>query len=179
VARPQITDIEIVQHLAGRNPAGMEALYDRYAGLIYGVISHIVGDEAMAEDVFAETCTNIWHRFDRYDSGRQRLSGWILDVARSTALERIRKGSVGPAAEGENHPAAALQQSTYNPETETLRAAAAAIDSSHRDILEQFYFRGNNQIEVALKLHIPLGTVRVRLREAVRELRRALEQPEH
>jgi RNA polymerase sigma factor (sigma-70 family) len=178
VARPQITDIEIVQQLAGKNPAGMEALYDRYAGRIYGVISHIVGDEATAEEAFAETCTNIWHRFDRYDSGRQRLSGWILDMARTTALERIRNGSVRLAPGIDDSPAGIPPPAAYNPETEPLRAVAG-IDASHRDILEQFYFRGNNQIEVALKLHIPLGTVRARLREAVRALRGALQQPEH
>ena len=179
MARPQITDIEIVQQLAGKNPAGMEALYDRYAGRIYGVITHIMGNESKAEDVFAETCMNIWNGFDRFDSGRQRLSGWILDVARTTALERIRRGNAGPAAETDAGPAHLPGPAAYNPDTERLRAAAVSIDSPHRDILEQFYFRGDNQIEVALKLHIPLGTVRARLREAVRELRRAMEQPEH
>jgi RNA polymerase sigma factor (sigma-70 family) len=76
--------------LRNREKIAVEALYDMYSASLFGVISRIVTDTAVAEDVLQETFVKIWHSFSGYSSEKGRLFTWMVNIARNLAIDKVR-----------------------------------------------------------------------------------------
>ena len=155
--------------LAARDPAALEKLYDRYAGILYGVCVQIVGDGEQAEAVMHEVFQKIWNSKEASAPVGSLLSV-IVRMARDTAMDKKRSREYASRPRS----VSSGSQVTYNPDTENLRRAAGRLEPEHKEVLDLMYFQGLTQIEVALKLHLSLATVKTRAREAVLRLRTLL-----
>ena len=173
-------DLNCLERLRGRDPAALEELYDRHTPLLYPVILKIVGRAVEAEEVLQDTWLQVWRNPDSFDARRGAVVAWLLVVARSRAIDRVRSLSsrqrmhdrveaeppapaAGPADEAEQ-----LQASAR------VKTAMAALSPQQRQVLELAYFGGLSQTEIAGRIGAPLGTVKSWTRQGLLKLREQL-----
>jgi len=180
-------EAEIDRRLVGRIAAGdhhaLGELYDRHARLLYSLALRIVGDRSDAEDVLQDAFAQIWRQASRFDRGRGTVVGWLVTVARSRAIDRVRRrrpqleagGDADLTARELADPAPAIDLQLVTAEqADRVRRALAALTDEQRLPLELAYYEGMSQSEIAARLDIPLGTIKTRMRQTLRRLRDAL-----
>jgi RNA polymerase sigma-70 factor (ECF subfamily) len=135
----------------------------------------IVQNEEVAEDLLQELFLKIWIQFKQYDTSKGRLFTWMINIARNLAIDKIRSREFLNASKTQPLDDAVNTSkpgySSFNPETIGLKDVISKLEPEHREIIDLMYFKGFTQIEVALKLHLPLGTVKTRSRTAIMKLR--------
>lgn len=169
-----IADEKIIELLRQRDSNGVSALYDKYAGALFGVILRKLGNREVAEEVLQDVFTKVWRNFDSYDNTKGRLFTWLVNIARNAAIDATRaKGYNRQNQEIDNVVSIidAQQSTSINTETLDVRQLAAKLSPEYQTLIDLIYFQGFTQQEVAESLDIPLGTVKTRLRAAMNRLR--------
>lgn len=157
-----------------RDEAAFEELYRYYSPALYGVIRKIVRNEEAARDLLQDTFIKIWQRFAAYDPEKGRLFTWLLNIARNTAIDSLRRNQFTqpmPTNETILSVLGNRLEEEINQETMDMADQIRLLDDNQQAILNLVYFFGYTQEEAAQALHIPLGTVKTRIRAALRRLR--------
>jgi len=151
----------------------MDLLYDNYSDALYGVILRMVGDEAVAGDVLQEAFVKIWQNSKSYDPDKGRLFTWLMRIVKNKSIDAIRKKNrkseiqselkVVYDGEGSTSPDPSVKQD--------LKTVLSRLDEDQRDLVEHSYILGFSHPEIAEKFDLPLGTVKTRIRSAMKELR--------
>lgn len=179
-ARPS-GDGDVMRRLVARDEAALAELYDRYAGTLMALAVRILGDEAEAEEVLQEVFVHAWNHAGRYDERRASVSTWLVLLARSRAIDRLRSRQVGErtaeasALETPRHESAAgVARVQEDERRRRVKAEMARLPPEQRRILALAYYGGLSQSEIADSEGLPLGTVKTRTLLALRKLRQAL-----
>jgi len=172
-----LSEEELVHALGNREKIAIEALYDMYSSSLFGVISRIVVDEYVAEDVLQETFVKIWNSFSSYSTEKGRLFTWMVNIARNLAIDKIRSKDFknqGKNRELENNVTFIDEQrnTVYKPELLGIKELVETLKPEQKSILDLVYFKGYTHVEAAEELGIPLGTIKTRLRMAIMQLRK-------
>src|SRR4051812_22826303 len=162
--------------LSEKNTKGMEILYDNYSAALYGVIFRIVGKDEIAEDLLQETFLRIWNNFSKYDSTKGRLFTWMVNIARNIALDKVRSKDYLNQSKNQSLTdtvsfSELAYEAPYNPEIIGVKEMVRKLEPEYKEIIDLLFFGGYTQSEAAVKLGIPLGTVKTRSRAAVTKLR--------
>jgi RNA polymerase sigma-70 factor (ECF subfamily) len=142
----------------------------------------LLQDRAEAEDVVQETFLEAWRHGDRWDPARGPREAWLVLIARSRALDRLRaRGSAARAAERARPDAevgapAPLELVESRQRRTRVEAALAALPAPQRQAIELAFYAGLTQGEIAARLGEPLGTVKTRVRLGMARLASALEE---
>jgi RNA polymerase sigma-70 factor, ECF subfamily len=174
-------DSELAAALRLGSAAALESLYDRYSRLAYGLAYRIMNDSAAAEDVVQEAFVNAWRNANAYDPGRGSLRSWLLAIVRNRAIDRLRGSRLrvaeAPLEGGEPEAESADVSDLVSAQAEgrEIRDGVAALPEAQRRTLELAYFGGLTHVEIALRMGVPLGTVKGRMRIGLERLRRYLE----
>jgi RNA polymerase sigma-70 factor (ECF subfamily) len=179
-------DLSAVALMARQEASGLEALYDRYSTAVYSLALRIVRDTSDAEDVAQEVFAQAWTQAARYDTARGAVPAWLLMMARSRALDRLRRrraalkpGPGDDALADIPDPAPSVETTAAADEqARTARAALAGLPASERAALELAYFEGLTHVEIAARTATPLGTVKTRIRMALRRVRETMAAPQ-
>lgn len=172
-----MSEEELVLSLRHREKIAVEALYDMYSASLFGVISRIINDTTIAEDVLQETFVKIWHSFSSYSTEKGRLFTWMVNIARNLAIDKIRSKDFRNQNKNqdiENNVTFidAQRNTVYKPELMGVKNLVQTLKPEQKLIIELVYFKGYTHVEAAEELGIPLGTVKTRLRMAIQELRK-------
>jgi RNA polymerase sigma factor (sigma-70 family) len=172
-----LSEEELVLSLQQREKIAVEALYDMYSASLFGVISRIINDTAIAEDILQETFVKIWHSFSSYSTEKGRLFTWMVNIARNLAIDKIRSKDFknqNKNQEIENNVTFIDEQrnTVYKPELMGVKDLVQTLKPEQKLIIELVYFKGYTHVEAAEELGIPLGTIKTRLRMAILELRK-------
>jgi RNA polymerase sigma factor (sigma-70 family) len=174
--RVHMEEHELVAWLTAKDRAALAYLYDRYSGALYGVIKRIISKEEIAEEVLQDVFLKIWDKIDAYDASKGRLFTWMLNIARNQAIDKTRSKEI--SNEGKTGTIDNLVNSIDRKEfTEQeiggigVSEVLNSLPSEQRFVVEQLYFKGYTQSELAEEFEIPLGTVKTRLRSALKHLR--------
>jgi RNA polymerase sigma-70 factor (ECF subfamily) len=182
---PAGDDAELLRRMAAGDESALGELYDRWAPLVHSVVLRVVNDADDAEELVEETFWQAWRQAGRYDAARGGISGWLVVIARSRALDRVRlrgwqRASVTSSMDGDGAPEPVIEiggplDAAELDETRRLvRAALERLPAEQRETVELAYFRGLSQTEIAAATGQPLGTVKTRARLALQKLREAL-----
>ncbi|MDP9047207.1 MAG: sigma-70 family RNA polymerase sigma factor [Bacteroidota bacterium] len=168
---------ELVRALRNREKIAMEALYDMYSASLFGVISRIVVETEIAEDILQETFVKIWHSFSSYSADKGRLFTWMVNIARNLAIDKVRSKDYKNQNKNQdidNNVTTIDEQrnSVYKPELLGVRELVETLKPEQKSILDLVYFKGYTHVEAADELGVPLGTIKTRLRMAVQQLRK-------
>ena len=172
-----MSEEELVLSLRHREKIAVEALYDMYSASLFGVISRIINDTAIAEDVLQETFVKIWHSFSSYSTEKGRLFTWMVNIARNLAIDKTRSKDFKNQNKNqdiENNVTFIDEQrnTVYKPELMGVKNLVQTLKPEQKLIIELVYFKGYTHVEAAEELGIPLGTVKTRLRMGIQELRK-------
>jgi RNA polymerase sigma-70 factor (ECF subfamily) len=173
-------DITLIERIVARDQAAVGDLYDRHSRLLFGLILRILRDRSEAEEVLQEVFVLVWTRAETYNVALGSPAAWLVRIARNRAIDRLRANSIRlRAVESAPKPPAADNPESRAALSEQQRTVARALDALPRDqreLIEQAYFLGLTQSELAEKFALPLGTVKTRIRTGMMALRLQLQQ---
>ena len=151
-----------------------EQLYDRYADSLYGVLLKMVNDDALAKDILQESFVKIWKNASKYDPQKAKVFTWMYQIARNTALDKIRRRTKRSEREirQEKSNVYKLGERKINPDVVDMPEILGRIDPKYRNVVHALFYLGMTQDEASKHLDIPLGTVKTRLKIGLRELRK-------
>lgn len=181
----------LIVRIARQDEHALGTLYDATVGRVYGLALRILRDEQGAEEVAEEVFFQVWRQAGRYDPARGRPLGWLLNLARSRALDQLRRRD-----EALSHPDPTTLhfdeagggldlfdgRESHDPQdllaaTEARRGlhrALAALEPVPRQMVALAFFRGLTHEEIAACTELPLGTVKSHIRRSLTALRAAL-----
>ena len=171
----------LVQSMVAGDQLALHALYERSHRLVFTLIVRITGNRETAEELTLDVFHDAWRRASRYDPADGTVLGWIMNQARSRAIDRLRfeqrKKRVDPQAGDPAseigtppmHDALELKQ-----QNQALRDALAVLTPDERRAIEAAFFSELTYAEVAARLDAPLGTIKTRIRSGLHKLRLAL-----
>lgn len=172
-ATTQIEIDQLVLRLKAGEHAAVSELYDRYSDALYGLSYKIVKSEEAAQDVLQDSFVKVWKKIHAYSSEKGSFFTWMLNITRNTAIDYLRKQkkmTSAPIRDIENDVDISGEQ--LNISTIGLRELVDNLEADHKILVEYLYFKGYTQQEVSDELGIPLGTVKTRIRTAVKELQK-------
>jgi RNA polymerase sigma-70 factor, ECF subfamily len=175
-------DYELMQRIARGDAAALAALYDRHSALVQAMCLRIVRDQGEAEDLLIDVFWEIWQRGQRYDADRGAPMTYLLTVARSRSLDRLRSSDhrfsalndqTSPSVNedqraGGDDPSAGL---LIGENRARVRRALASLDAAQREAIEMSFYDGLSHSQIAAKLDKPLGTVKTHIRQGLIRLR--------
>ena len=174
-------DDELLRRMAGGDEQALGIFYDRWNPLVHGVVLRILRQRDDVEDVVEETFWQAWRQASRYEGSRGSAQTWLLTIARSRALDRVRalKRQREEPLDGESGSAAVVQASdsdasmgAESAERRTIvLAALSELPAEQREALELGYYSGLSQSEIATRTGEPLGTIKTRMRLAMQKLK--------
>jgi RNA polymerase sigma-70 factor (ECF subfamily) len=176
---------DLLARVAKGNQEAFEQLYEQSSALLYALVMRIVGNQDEAAELLQEVYLEAWRKASNYDVARGTPMAWLVTLARSRALDRIRAlGSRGKGvtASLDDTPAAGLVAT--NSDALEMRAATerqalvgTAIKSLplvQRQAIELAFYDGLTHMEIAERLQTPLGTIKTRIRLGMEKLRDSL-----
>jgi RNA polymerase sigma-70 factor (ECF subfamily) len=176
-------DAELLRAVARGDEAAFARVYDRYSPILLGLLLRILRSRAEAEDVLQEVCLQVWQQARSFDPARGRPFTWLVTLARSRAIDRLRAvDSRERAAQrsAEDAPPDAAPQAWADEEAiraeraEAVRDALGELPEEQRQVLLLAYLEGMSQSEIAAAKNQPLGTVKTRTRAGLKKLSEAL-----
>lgn len=176
----QIPDADLLRAVAQGDEESLAAIYDRYRTILFGLLFRILGNRAEAEDVLQEVFVQVWQRARDFDENRGKAFTWLVTLARSRAIDRLRSlGSRSRTIEAATKESAdavgdAVEDAINNERGEVVRAALKELPEEQRAALLMAYFDGFSQSEIAERTNTPLGTVKTRMRTGMTKLREVL-----
>jgi RNA polymerase sigma-70 factor (ECF subfamily) len=173
------SDDHLLELIATRDPGAFAEFYDRYAARVYGLLTRILGNRTDAEDVLQEAFLQVWEQARRFDPARAAADVWVLLIARSRAVDRLRKRTAVtsvelPDAGRSDDPARGLEV------VETAGRVRSALDhlpADQKEAIGLAFFGGLTHEQIAARLGLPLGTVKTRIRLGMGRLRDRLAGP--
>ncbi|MEZ0486353.1 RNA polymerase sigma factor [Fibrella aquatica] len=171
----------LTEQLRRRDERAFRWLYNRYSASLAWQIQKVIHDHDQAEDLLQDVFVKIWQHIDRYDASKGRLYTWMCNVARHTAIDAGR-ASTTRSRPATSHLLPIDEQTTYlidqvsrlppiNTDRIGVKSLLATLSPQHQQLVTLLYFRGYTQQEAADELFLPVGTVKTRLRSALRGLR--------
>ena len=180
LARAAAADEALLRRVMAGDARALRQLYDRCAPVALAVAQRILRSREEAEDVLQETFLEAWRSAERFDARRGTAAAWLIAIARSRALDRIRaRGSSERAAQALAREDAApvplpIEPAEARQDRERIQAALASLPPEQRTVLELAYFEGLTQSEIAARTGDALGTIKTRCRLALQKLAGAL-----
>ncbi len=181
------TDAMLMRLVQKGDEHALSMLYQNHSALIYSLALSVVRNKADAEEVTLDVFTKVWQKAKMFDSRRGSVLAWMVTMTRRLAIDRTRSKHFKAAAKGVDiegvaeeqlgsaSVAAATDRVTQNLQAEEVMNALQQLESQYREVIELSYFEGLSHAKIANHLDTPLGTVKSRLRDGLKQLRKILD----
>ena len=180
-APQELPDAQLVFRLIRRDEAALGLLYDRHSGAVYALLLRLLG-QSSAQEVVQDVFLRLWQAPEKYDPARAELRAFLLVMARSRALDRLRQergewrlyddqGQDFPLPDERQNP---FSQAAGAQQREKLARAMAHLSEAHRETVRRAFMMGESREEIAQGMDVPVGTVKSRLNTALAHLKRTL-----
>ena len=174
---------ELLTSVAQGHQASFAAFYDATSRTIFGIVLSVLRDRAQAEEVTQEVYVDAWRFASRFDEAQGSPSAWLNTIAHRKAVDRVRSSERRAQRDQRSFDSDAELLATDTSdlvvaadEGQRVRAALEQLTEAQRTAVRLAYFEGRTHREVAEFLEIPLGTVKTRIRDAMKRLRQHLEE---
>jgi RNA polymerase sigma factor (sigma-70 family) len=168
-------DDRIIYLLADQDKGALRLIHENYSVVLFNVILRIVKHEDIAKDVLQDSLVKIWKKSSKFERKKGGLYTWMVTICRNTAIDKTRSrdfidrqksnqaldivfvsDSLGRESKGED---------------EYFQELLQELTESHRQLINMSFFEGYTHPEISVKLDMPLGTVKTRIRMAIQHLR--------
>jgi RNA polymerase sigma-70 factor (ECF subfamily) len=171
---------DLLARVAAGDRGAFETVFARTERLVFSVALRIVRNRDDAEDVTAEVFAQVWLRASAYDAARGAVEAWLVMLARSRAVDRLRAAAtrqhlaactLDDVIERDTQDAAPDERARLSELRGHLASALQVLSPCERELVQLAFFEGFTHTELAARLCLPLGTVKTRLRSAMQRLR--------
>jgi RNA polymerase sigma-70 factor (ECF subfamily) len=178
---PETQWVELVRAIAGGDQAALHTLYTHAHRIVFTLIVRMTSNRETAEELTLDVFHDVWRRASTYDPAGGSVVGWVMNQARSRAIDRRRfdhrKKRVNPLAEDPSTVTAArgpYEAFDVGEQRRLLRSALESLTPDERQAIETAYFSELTYDQAAARLNQPLGTVKTRIRSGLGKLRQML-----
>jgi RNA polymerase sigma-70 factor (ECF subfamily) len=181
VSATDADDQLLIAAVARGESHALEALYDRYSGVVYRLAFRMLKHREQSEEIVQEVFWRVWRRSASFERERGRVAQWIFGIAHNLCIDEMRRmrARPNPVYEDENHPV--IQQlideqvdvpaaAWASEQRRVIVSALAGLPSAQREAIELAYFGGLSHQEIADQLDRPLGTIKTRVRLGLQKL---------
>lgn len=175
------TDEELLAAIQEKDVHALESLYDRHRVVAYSLALRLLGNPTDAEDVVQESFVSVWRSAGTYRRDRSNGRSWLLSIVHHRGIDKLRgrQSRVQPVAleEGMGIPDSkdVWREVAQNLTGETVRNVLVQLPPEQRETIELAYFKGYTHSQIADLMHVPLGTVKGRMRIGLHKLKSLLE----
>jgi RNA polymerase sigma-70 factor (ECF subfamily) len=170
----------LLAHVARGDEAAFEAVYDRLARPVYGLVRKVLRDPAQSEEVTQEVLLEVWRTASRFDSARGGAMTWAMTIAHRRAVDRVR--SVTAATQREQKVGAVLPIAPAGVEetvearldAERVRRCLDSLTELQRESITLAYYGGYSYPQAAGLLDTAVGTIKTRIRDGLIRMRDCL-----
>lgn len=171
---------EIIAGLRAHDRKTTEYLYEKYSRALFAVISRIISDQDIAEEVFHDAFIKITRKIDSYEESKGRLYTWMANICRNSAIDKLRSKEISQSGKTNT-----IDDFVYGLESQTgtqefvdgigVKELMDRLNPDQKFIIEYIYFKGYTHAEISEEFDIPLGTVKSRIRAALQVLKKNIE----
>lgn len=173
-------DTRLALELRARRDGSLEDVYERFGRPTFGLLVQMLGDRGLAEDVQQEVFLEVWKRAHQYDPSRSGLLTWIMTIARSRAIDALRKRTPEPQDPDRAARLADREDEAGSADALIERWQVAhmlrRIPADEAELLRLRFYEDRSQREIAEAVGMPLGTVKMRMVSALRRLRALMDE---
>ncbi|KAB1157853.1 RNA polymerase sigma factor [Flavobacterium luteum] len=167
---------ELIPLILNKDERAFTVMYDMYSKSLFSVISNLIKETEDAEDALQEVFVKIWKSIDSYSENKGRFYTWILNIARNTAIDKLRsKGYSNTkknlSADNFVHLLDDSNKLINRIDIIGIREFVTKLKPKCIQIIELLFFQGYTQQEASDELEIPLGTVKTQNRNCINDLR--------
>ena len=171
-------ETEVIALLSQGDKKAISLAYKNYADALFGIIIRIVKTKEIAEEVLQDTFVKVWSNASKFDKSKGRLFTWFANIARNSAIDMVRSARYQKLQKTDTLENTVHSNITAGANMDIrdagLEKVINSMDEKYRQIIDKLYFEGYSHSELAKEMDIPLGTVKSRLRLAIKELRQKL-----
>jgi RNA polymerase sigma-70 factor, ECF subfamily len=175
--------LKLLRAIAGGDQLAMHSLFEKTYRIVFTLIVRITMNRETAEEVTLDVFYDVWRKASTYDPANGSVVGWVMNQARSRAIDRLRfdqrkkrvntyPHSLGPTTDIVDPQQACL----FEEQSRLLRDALEVLTTEERKSIETAFFSELTYEQTATNLNQPLGTVKTRIRSGLEKLREALER---
>ncbi|TWT07888.1 sigma-70 family RNA polymerase sigma factor [Planococcus sp. CPCC 101016] len=173
------TDTSLYMRINEQDKAALEQLYDRYEKILFSFLYKMLEDRELAEEALQEVFIKIWRGKGVYDESKGKFTSWLFRMAQNTAIDLIRKHKkptvpIEEAAQMSSNDAPVDQQVEWQEKKGQIETAVQRLSAEQQKMIDLFYFKGHTHETIADMCDIPLGTVKSRIRLALKKLKISL-----
>lgn len=182
---PNRSDPELLRLVQQKRREALEALYDRYVKLVYSFALRTVKNDALAGDIVQQVFARLWTSSAGYDPGKGQFVNWLLTVTRNISIDVLRKerkqAAIQPVAHERLDRVAASdiddpeKSALRRADRERIRHAYSRLTETQQKLLDLFYWKGYTLSEIAEMTGEPIGTLKSRLHQSLKTLRKLLQ----
>ncbi|SIS64357.1 RNA polymerase sigma factor [Salimicrobium flavidum] len=170
-----IQDEELYRRVLHKDKDALESLYDKYEKLLFSFSYKMTNNRELSEEVVQDVFMKLWTQKGTYDSSKGKFSSWLLTIARNAAIDLMRKKKETPYELEERDALQANEPSIeemyeWKEEATVVRQAMTVLKEEQQRVIRLFYFDAKSHREIAERLELPLGTVKGRIRMALKHL---------
>ncbi len=178
-----LTDLELLEQISNQDRDALESLYERYGRRVFSLAVRILSDSVSAEEVTQDVFMSVWRRGATYVSKKGKFTTWLFSIAHNRTIDELRKrrrdrsrtnDDIDDHLNLESSDVSPADATVAQSEYAKIRAAMENLPDEQKNVVELSYFKGLTQTEIADKTGQPLGTVKTRMRLALKKLRKAL-----
>jgi RNA polymerase sigma-70 factor, ECF subfamily len=174
------SDTVLVLAIGRWNEEALAEVFRRHSGSVFAVARQVLRDEGAAREITHDAFVLLWHRPEAFDPDRGSLRAFLLNFAHSRAIDRLRASRRRELRE--ERVARASPETEYDVENEVMRKSVAdsvreavgGLPPNERQAIELAYFGGYTYRETAALLGEPEGTVKSRIKSALRKMQSSL-----
>ena len=176
-------DKRLLELIVQQDLDALGTLYNRYSNGVYALAMQMLKDSGAAEEVVQDAFHNVWRRAASYHPDRGKVTSWLFSIAHHRAIDELRRRRrdrehvqhgvdiANRPSEGRGDP---VEYTALSMEGRRIKEALNVLRKEQREIVMLAYYGGFTHSEIAAKLDQPLGTVKTRMRLALKKLREVL-----